>query len=120
MYYDLADCIVIMYDVTNKDSFNDVDAWLSSVKDSNRHHEIFLVGNKIDKAKDRVMAKKFALQYAYSKKMHFNEISVINSNMTNELLEKITSHVLMKEGKGGRLPQTIPRQEKVCGGCNVI
>ena len=111
---------MIVYDVTNKSSFNDVDNWLSFIKDYNKHHEIFLIGNKIDKTKDRVMTKKLALQYAHNKKVHFQEISALNSHMTNELLERITFITLEKKGKGSGPLKVAPRQEKVCGGCNVI
>ena len=55
MYYDLADCIVIMYDVTREVSFNSVEKWLSYVLRLNyKNHEIFLIGSKIDKTKERV------------------------------------------------------------------
>lgn len=121
VYYDIADCIVIMYDITQKSSFVGVEAWLSSVKSpASRPHEVFLVGNKIDKAKDRVTAKRLAAQYAHSKRIQFHEVSALDQNLTNELLEKITFLILRKREEI-EAPKVLPdRQEKVCGSCIVM
>lgn len=122
VYYDIADCIVIMYDITNKSSFNDIENWLSLIKSSNnKRHVLFLLGNKVDLIKDRVMAKKLVLQYAHNKRMHFQEISTLNSSMTNELLERITHYILEKRtGRKTISRKVTPKQEKVCGACHLI
>lgn len=122
VYYDIADCIVIMYDITEKNSFNDIENWLNLVEPSNdKGHLLFLVGNKVDKTKDRVMAKKLALQCAHNKKMHFQEISTYSSSMTSELLERITYYILEKRTGRGRISrEVISEQEKVCGTCHII
>lgn len=116
VYYDIADFVVIVYDVTDKDSFSDVETWLSSAK-SHKRQGLFLVGNKSDKVKERVVAKKLAAQYAHSKGMHYQEVSVKESVMTNEVLEKITFLAL---GKGKKVGKVASRQEKVCAECSII
>jgi GTPase SAR1 family protein len=112
-----------MYDITQKSSFTAVESWLSSINTSTKkHHEMFLVGNKIDKAKDRIIAKKLAMQYAHNKKMHFQEVSVMNSSIPTELLERITFLTLEKKTeKRAITPKAVPNtgQENICGACNV-
>ena len=52
-YYKGSDGILLIYDVTNKDSFNNVKNWIDSIHESIGNHEnskyvIFLIANKID------------------------------------------------------------------------
>ena len=122
VYYDLADCIVIMYDVTQEESFNSVEKWLSSVlRLTSKNHEIFLIGNKIDKTKERVIAKKQGTKFATNKKIHYTEVSIINSDITNKLLDNITAYVLEKKlgilmGKN----EVNISKEKNCNTCSVM
>ena len=56
-YYQNADGIFILFDVTNEESFKNVNYWLESVKDYLGDHEqnlmsIFIVGNKISNIND--------------------------------------------------------------------
>jgi len=110
-----------MYDITQETSFNDVEFWFNSINTSTKKpHEVFLVGNKIDKVEDRAIAKKLAMQYANSKKMHFQEVSAMNQSIATELLERITFLTLEKKtGKKVIPSKAVPRQENVCGVCNV-
>ena len=52
-YFKGADCILLIYDVTNKESYDNVSMWIESIHDSIGNHEtskyiIVLLGNKID------------------------------------------------------------------------
>ena len=52
-YFNGADCILLIYDVTNQDSFTNVKSWIESIHESIGDHKeskyvIFLIGNKID------------------------------------------------------------------------
>ena len=52
-YFKGADCILLIYDVTNKESYDNVSMWIESIHDSIGNHEtskyiIVLIGNKID------------------------------------------------------------------------
>jgi Ras-related protein Rab-6A len=49
MYIRDANIIIVVYDITNKDSFTNTQHWLNEVKDLKRDDAIFcLVGNKLD------------------------------------------------------------------------
>jgi GTPase SAR1 family protein len=122
VYYDIADCIVIVYDVTQKESFDSVDTWLNSVTTlTNKQPETLLIGNKIDIPKKRMIAKKLGLQYAYNKGAHFQETSAVNASATTDLLENITNYVL---GKRREIPspaiKPIAMVETGCLSCSVI
>ena len=52
-YYKGSDGILLIYDVTDKDSFENVEIWIDSIKDTignnnNSKYAIFLIGNKLD------------------------------------------------------------------------
>ena len=48
-YLKKADCIIIVYDITNKISFNSLNHWLNSARENTVEGTIFIVcGNKID------------------------------------------------------------------------
>ena len=64
-YYNKSDGFIIVYDITNKKSFEDVEVWMQSVldnlgeKESNkkRNYSLILIGNKIDLEENRVITK---------------------------------------------------------------
>ena len=52
-YFKGADCILLIYDITNRESYDNVSMWIQSIHDSIGNHEtskyiIVLIGNKID------------------------------------------------------------------------
>ena len=52
-YFKGADCVLLIYDVTNRESYDNVSMWIDSIHDSIGNHEtskyiIVLMGNKID------------------------------------------------------------------------
>ena len=52
-YFKGADCILLIYDVTTRESYDNVSMWIESIHDSIGNHEnskyiIVLIGNKID------------------------------------------------------------------------
>lgn len=52
-YFKESDGILLLYDVTNKESFKNVESWIDSIHDSignhkNSKYEIILIGNKVD------------------------------------------------------------------------
>eukprot|EP01089_Gocevia_fonbrunei_P020834 TRINITY_DN784_c0_g1_i1.p1 TRINITY_DN784_c0_g1~~TRINITY_DN784_c0_g1_i1.p1 ORF type:complete len:208 (-),score=39.77 TRINITY_DN784_c0_g1_i1:90-713(-) len=63
-YYRNADAILVVFDITNEDSYSDVPAWVEEGQRYASDAIMFLVGNKTDLASQRVVseadAKKFA------------------------------------------------------------
>jgi small GTP-binding protein len=88
-YYKNVDGVLLLYDVCNESSFENVQNWLKDVKqNSNRTKEngepdisLFLIGNKIDK-EDRVISKEKGEELAKSLGMKYFEISCkLNMNL---------------------------------------
>ncbi len=81
-YYKNVDGVLLLYDVCDEKSFEDVNSWLSDVKqNSNRTKEggepdisLFLIGNKIDKD-GRVVTRQKGEELAKSLGMKYFEIS---------------------------------------------
>ena len=56
-YFSSTDIVMLLYDITNKQSFEDFEKWLDDIKDKlsdwkTGHYVIFLLGNKLDLAED--------------------------------------------------------------------
>ena len=60
-HYKEADGIVICYDITNKESFQNVNNWLQKINQYNSECTVIIVGNKFDLEKDRKVSKKEGL-----------------------------------------------------------
>jgi small GTP-binding protein len=85
-YYQNAEGIFLLFDVTNEDSFRNVKNWISDVKDNSSKSispgedgkpaeiSLYLLGNKIDK-NGRVISKDEAEKMAHSLGMKYFEIS---------------------------------------------
>lgn len=125
----MSDTIFIVFDVTQQKSFDDTQKWLNSIKSvSQKSPEIFLVGAKVDQTKERVVAKRLAIQYARQNNMHFQEISVKNMKGIEELMSKATSYVINKKA-GTPIKEESEKinshpiekqQEKSCATCTIF
>ena len=86
MYIRDANIILVVYDITNKDSFVHTEHWVNETKDLKRDDAIFvLVGNKIDLEEHRVVTKKEAEDFAIEKGFLFHEVSAKNGDQVQEL-----------------------------------
>ena len=94
-YYQNADGVLLLFDVTNEDTFNNVANWMKDVKEnSNKDGKesdiaLYLIGNKIDKP-DRVISKETAETQAKSLGMKYFEVSCkINMNIPEVIARMI-------------------------------
>ena len=94
-YYQNADGVLLLFDVTNEDTFNNVSNWMKDVKEnSNKDGKesdiaLYLIGNKIDKP-DRVISKETAETQAKSLGMKYFEVSCkINMNIPEVMARMI-------------------------------
>ena len=77
-YYRGAQAIVVVFDITNKKSFDDLPSWLDEVQ----HHfsecdrsVVYLFGNKKDLEHQRTVGKDEALEFAAKRDMQYREVS---------------------------------------------
>jgi len=100
-YYRGADGIIMVYDVTNQESFDHVNDWLSEV---NRYASEgtckLLVGNKSDKA-DKVVPTDKARSFADGLNIQFLETSAKNASNVEEAFLTMTAELIkMRETRG--------------------
>ena len=104
-YYQNADGIFLLFDVTKEETFNNVSSWITDVKensnrrigDGNNQSEItlFLLGNKID-CPDRVISSEQGEKLAGSLGMKYFEISCkLNMNIP-EIMSRMIMESYMK------------------------
>jgi len=75
-YYREADCGIICFDICNRQSFLDLAEWLKNVKERCEPGTLFyLVGNKIDLNKERVVETEEGEQFASKNNLYYCEIS---------------------------------------------
>ena len=90
MYIRDANIIIVVYDISNKDSFIHTDHWVNETKDLKREDAIFvLVGNKIDLEEKRAVSNKEASEFASKKGFLFHEVSAKTGDEIQELFNSI-------------------------------
>jgi Ras-related protein Rab-1A len=93
-YYRGCHGIILVYDITNRDSFNNIEKWLTDINNNcgNKQLQIILVGSKIDLEKDRKVLYNEGKQLAESKNIKFIEISSLyNTNNLSNIHNMINS-----------------------------
>ena len=94
MYIRDANIILVVYDITIKDSFIHTDHWVNETKDLKRDDAIFvLIGNKIDLEDKRAVTVKEAENYANEKGFIFQEVSA----KTGEGIEELFANKIFSE-----------------------
>lgn len=79
---------VLVYDITNRESFEHVQGWYTTVLD-NANPKIFVVGNKIDLEENREISEEEGRKYAESIDADFAEVSALNDININQLFERL-------------------------------
>ena len=75
-YYKESQGLFLLYDLTKKDTFDNLDKWIVSVRDSlgNDKYIIFLLGNKLDLADNEETGRKVSTEEAINKCKEYNII----------------------------------------------
>lgn len=99
-YRDCAVCF-IMYDVTNQDSFDNLQYWINELRENNTNDytEYVLLSNKIDLSDQAVVDIAFAKNLANQYNMLHFEISVKDDTNVHNCLQVITSKLVDKLNK---------------------
>lgn len=98
-YYNGADAILVVYSVTDKDSFNHLSYWIDEVDKRARTDAIVvIVGNKCDEAEARCVAKEDAQDYATKRAYGFWETSAKDGSHVNELFMSVAEGVFKSKG----------------------
>ena len=94
-YYKGGHGILLMYDITNRNSFESIKNWLIEVeKHADKNIYKVLIGNKIDLEKDRDITYNEGKEYAESEGMKFIETSAKDGSNIEEAFELITKEII--------------------------
>lgn len=93
IFYNGTDGAIIVYDCTNKESFNRAEKWFQELKEiCNNNPRIILVGNKID-LPNKVVNTEDGQNLAKKYRANFYEISALSGNGIDEIFENITNEI---------------------------
>jgi Ras-related protein Rab-1A len=119
-YYRGAHGIIVVFDVTNKDSFLNVGNWMNEItKYASESVNKLLIGNKTDLADRRVVSFEEAKELADTLGVHYIETSAKNATGVEESFTKMTASIKSKivagSGAAGGTTKSAPAQ-KLNGG----
>jgi len=124
-YYRGAHGIIVVYDITDQVSFNNVKMWLQEInRYANENVNKLLVGNKNDLASKRVVEAAVAQEFADSNNIPFLETSAkIAQNverpfflMAEQVMKRIGTTPLTGEPRGGAYYNPRPEPQRGCCG----
>ena len=88
MYYRSAEIIILVYDVTRKDSFRTLEYWLKEIREKAKPNSIIaVVGNKIDK-EERQVTQECAQEYCQQQRVPYYECSAFSGEGINKIFEE--------------------------------
>jgi Ras-related protein Rab-3C len=100
-YYRGAMGFILMYDVTNEDSFNSVQDWVTQIKTySWDNAQVILVGNKSDIERDRVISYDRGKQLADQLGLEFFETSAKENINVKNVFERLVDIICDKMSDG--------------------
>ena len=123
-YYKGAHGIILAYDITDRESFNNVNNWLAEVKKHAGPQVIkLLVGNKCDLENERVVTSKEAKEFSESLGISFLETSAKQKINIDEAFMTLTKQIYEllpdtekrgEERLGTKMPQRVNDNKGCC------
>jgi small GTP-binding protein len=112
-YYKGAKGCLLVYDITNKFSFESLDRWLDELKNNGDSDiSIMLVGNKNDLESDRAISLEEGKNFAEFHKMAFIETSALNGNNIEKAFSELISDVYKSQNFSSNKKDNIKLNEK--------
>jgi small GTP-binding protein len=93
-YYRGANGVLIIYDVTNKESFDHLDKWFSDLDEQCGKLPVILVANKIDLVEKIVIHREEGERYALKKGLIFFETSAKTGEHVVDVMEELGKKLL--------------------------
>ena len=93
--FNSSDGFIIVYDITNRDSFNNVNNWIEQITDiAPSHSKCIIFGNKNDLEHMRQVELKEGKELAKKYNFNYYETSALNGKNINEGFESISKDIL--------------------------
>uniref|UniRef100_A0A914QL75 Uncharacterized protein n=1 Tax=Panagrolaimus davidi TaxID=227884 RepID=A0A914QL75_9BILA len=126
-YYRGAHGIIVVYDITDQNSFNNVKEWLQEIdRYASENVNKLLVGNKCEMTSERAVETNVAQDYADQLGIPFLEASAKSSTNVGQAFIKIATEIKNRMGplqQSGTNPSLLaiepsqPVQDRKSGGC---
>ena len=95
-YYKGARGAIIVYDITNDDSFNNVESWMNEVvKKGKKDIQFLLLGNKSDLVNDRLVSEEKGIEKARELNMRLFEASALDKTNVNEAFNYLIKEIYL-------------------------
>ena len=117
-YYRGSNGIVVVYDITDRESFEQVQHWMSEI-DAHAQADVcrLLVGNKCDLAENRVVTLSEAEQFAQHHQLQYLETSAMNGTNVKDAFVKVATQIYRKGIKASPKPKITPTENQDKKGC---
>lgn len=110
MQYKIADGVLLCFDVSRKETFDNLDNWFKEIYvNGAKSYKILLIGTKSD-LNPREVTSEEAENFARKSGIEYIETSVKNKHNVHEVLERISSMLIPGELKAAALAE---REEKM-------
>jgi small GTP-binding protein len=116
---------LLCYDITNYDSFKNLERWLKEVRENAEPHlVVLLIGNKSDLQEKRAVKQEEAAEFAEKNGLGFIETSAKDNINVDTAFNRIITeifNILNKEEQPEQTssPEISPQKQKVQGGENI-
>ena len=95
-YYKGARGAIIVYDITNDDSFHNVESWMNEVvKKGKKDIQFLLLGNKSDLVNDRLVSEEKGIEKARELNMRLFEASALDKTNVNEAFNYLIKEIYL-------------------------
>ena len=117
-YYKGSEGIILIYDVTKRESFENVKTWVSQIREEVcQKAVIYVVGNKIDMNKTRVVTTEEGEKLSKELELPFKEASAKNGTNVDETfsdLAEMIDNIYGKNRRPSRNISYVPKGRKCC------
>ena len=96
-YYKNAHGAIVVYDITNRESFHNIDTWLSEVREyASPHLKTLVLGNKTDIEDKRLVLEREGKQFSERKECFFKEVSskLNEENCVNKAITVLLNEIV--------------------------
>ena len=93
-FYRNADGLLVVFDLTCRESFNHVKNWINEAKEHKNDIKTILVGNKLDLEDEREVDKETALKFAEKNNLKYLETSAKNGKNINNSFKEMIALIL--------------------------
>lgn len=98
-YYRGSNAVLIIYDITDKETFINAEFWIKQIMKSNQNVIKILVGNKADLSNNRVVSYEEGNAFAKQYNVPFFETSAKTGQSVNDVFETLVNLVINANNK---------------------